>query len=143
MKAQLYSYLRDNRNFIPFALSSHYQSFRSYGGRALALTETFGANLRHQRKAKNLTQGQLAERVGVSTEMVSKIERGIAAPSFTTIEKLADELGVPEVVFFGIGLIAVADSERSKALQKIQTVLSRMNSDQLVRAHKMLSALID
>lgn len=109
----------------------------------MTLIETFGANLRHQRKAKNLTQAELAERVDVSTEMVSKIERGIAAPSFATIEKLADELGVPEVVFFGIGLIAVADSERSKALQKIQTVLSRMNGDQLARAHKVLSVLID
>lgn len=109
----------------------------------MALTETFGASLRHQRKAKSLTQAELAERIGVSTEMVSKMERGIAAPSFSTIEKLADELGVPEVVFFGLGLVAVPDNERGKILQKIQTVLSRMNGDQLVRAHKMLSALID
>lgn len=109
----------------------------------MALTETFGANLRHQRKAKKLTQADLAERVGVSAEMISKIERGIAAPSFNTVEKLASELGVPEVVFFGLGLVAVPDSERGRMLQKIHTILSRMNGDQLVRAHKMLSALID
>lgn len=109
----------------------------------MALTETFGANLRHQRKAKNLTQADLAERVGVSTEMISKVERGIASPSFHTIEKLADVLGVPEVVFFGLGLVAVPDSERGHTLQKIHTTLSRMNGEQLVRASKMLSALID
>lgn len=109
----------------------------------MALTETFGANLRHQRKAKKLTQAELAERVGVSTEMISKMERGIASPSFQTIEKLADVLGVPEVVFFGLGLVAVPDNERARILQKIHATLSRMNGDQLVRASKMLSALID
>lgn len=38
---------------------------------------------------------------------------------------------------------SLPEGERGKMLQKIQTVLSRMNGDQLVRAHKMLSALID
>jgi transcriptional regulator with XRE-family HTH domain len=109
----------------------------------LGLVETFGANLRHHRKSRNMTQAALAERIGLSTEMVSKIERGIAAPSFPTIERLAKELGVPEVVFFGFGLVAVPDSERGKLLQKIQATLSRMNGDQLVRASKMLSALVD
>lgn len=109
----------------------------------MALTETFGANLRHQRKAKSLTQAELAERVGISTEMISKVERGIASPSFPTIEKLADVLGVPEVVFFGLGLVAIPNSERGNTLQKIHTTLSRMNGEQLVRASKMLSALID
>lgn len=109
----------------------------------MSLIETFGSNLRHQRKAKKLTQADLAERVGVSTEMISKIERGIASPSFATIESLADVLAVPEVVFFGLGLVAVQDNERSQVLQKIQTTLSRMNGDQLVRASRMLSAMID
>ena len=75
--------------------------------------------------------------------MISKIERGVAAPSFATIEKLGNVLGVPEVVFFGVGLVAVSDSERSRILQKIQATLSRMNVDRLVRAGKMLSALVD
>ncbi len=109
----------------------------------MALTKSFGANLRHQRKARNLTQAELAERVGVSTEMISKIERGVAAPSFPTIERLGDVLGVPDVVFFGVGLVAVPDSERSRILQKIHATLSRMNVDKLVRAGKMLAALVD
>lgn len=109
----------------------------------MSLMQIFGSNLRHHRKAKTLTQEALAEVVGVSAEMISKIERGIAAPSFQTIEKLADVLGVPEVVFFGIGLVVSAEDERSRQLLKVQTTLSRMNNNQLARAHRMLAALID
>lgn len=109
----------------------------------MSLATIFGTNLRHHRKAKHLTQAQLAEKASLSTEMVSKIERGIAAPSFTTIEKLSEILDVPEVVFFGVGLIVTTDSERTRILSKIQTKLSRLNEDQLVRADRLLGALTD
>jgi len=114
-----------------------------FGGIRLSLSQIFGSNLRHHRKAKSLTQTELAEAVGVSMEMISKVERGIAAPSFQTIEKLSDTLGVPEVVFFGIGLVVTTDDERSRLLSRVQTTLSRMNNEQLARAHRMLSALVD
>lgn len=108
----------------------------------MSLAEVFGSNLRHQRKAKRLTQAELAAQVSLSTEMISKIERGIAAPSFTTIEKLSEILEVPEVVFFGVGLIVMTDNERTRLLSKIQTKLSRLNEDQLARADTILGALV-
>ncbi|MCH4548070.1 helix-turn-helix domain-containing protein [Rhizobium changzhiense] len=109
----------------------------------MSLAEIFGANLRHHRKAKRLTQDQLAEMVELSSEMISKIERGIAAPSFTTIEKLSEVLELPEGAFFGIGLVVTADNTRTRQLSRIQILLSRMNEEQLARATKLLSALID
>lgn len=109
----------------------------------MSLAVIFGSNLRHHRKAKHLTQDALAEMVGLSSEMISKIERGIAAPSFATVEKLSDVLQVPEVAFFGVGMVVTSDDARTRQLAKIQTQLSRMNEDQLVRASKMLNALID
>lgn len=110
---------------------------------SVSLAVIFGSNLRHHRKARHLTQDALAEMVGLSSEMISKIERGIAAPSFATVEKLSDVLQVPEVAFFGVGMVMTSDDARTRQLAKIQTQLSRMNEDQLVRASKMLSALID
>lgn len=109
----------------------------------MSLVVIFGSNLRHQRKAKHFTQDQLAEMAELSSEMISKIERGIAAPSFATIEKLSEVLDVPEVAFFGVGLVVTGDNARSRQLSKIQTQLSRMNESQLARATKLLSALID
>jgi len=109
----------------------------------VSLAATFGSNLRHHRKAKHLTQDQLAEMAEVSSEMISKIERGIAAPSFSTVEKLSEVLELPEVAFFGVGLVVTSNNARTRQLAKIQNQLSRMNEDQLVRASKMLSALVD
>jgi transcriptional regulator with XRE-family HTH domain len=107
----------------------------------VSLTDIFGANLRHHRKAGRLTQADLAEQVGLSMEMISKIERGVAAPSFSTIERLAEVLEVPEGAFFGVGLIVTPQRERTHILSKIQTKLSKMNEDQLIRGDKMLDAL--
>ncbi len=60
----------------------------------------FGRKLRQIRRLKNLTQEQLAEATGISVEFVSNIERGINAPSFDTLEKLAEVLNVSYVDLF-------------------------------------------
>lgn len=58
------------------------------------LRSLFGRRLKHLRKQKNFTQEQLAEVTGLSVEFLSNIERGINAPSFETLEKLAEALEV-------------------------------------------------
>jgi transcriptional regulator with XRE-family HTH domain len=42
-----------------------------------------------------LTQERLAELLGVSVEFVSNMERGVNAPSFETIEKIAEVFNLP------------------------------------------------
>jgi transcriptional regulator with XRE-family HTH domain len=54
----------------------------------------FGERLRILRREKGLTQSLLAERSGISTEFVSRLERGISTPSFRTICDLAQVLQV-------------------------------------------------
>lgn len=44
---------------------------------------------------QDLTQEQLSEKSGVSSDFISQIERGLNSPSLDTIQKLADGLGVP------------------------------------------------
>lgn len=109
----------------------------------MSLAVIFGANLRHHRKGRHLTQAQLAERVALSTEMIGKMERGIAAPSLATIERLSDILDLPAMAFFGVGSVLTHDSERTRILGKIHLRLSRLNEDQLARADRMLGALVD
>ena len=60
----------------------------------------FGKRLRRIRRSKDLTQEQLADMVGVSTEFISNIERGINAPSFDTLERIAAILNVPVNLLF-------------------------------------------
>ena len=46
------------------------------------------------RKDKNMTQGELAEKIGVSINAVSKWERGLNFPDVSLYKKICDELNV-------------------------------------------------
>ncbi len=53
-----------------------------------------GENLKRLRTLNALTQAQLAERAGLTTAAVARIERDENEPRMTTLRKLADALGV-------------------------------------------------
>jgi transcriptional regulator with XRE-family HTH domain len=55
----------------------------------------FGEAVRRQRKAKGLTQEQLAERADLASKMISLIERFERNPSVNVADSIARGLGVP------------------------------------------------
>ena len=55
---------------------------------------TMGDRIREARKKNGLTQEQLSERLEVSVEFVSKIERGLNMPSMQIFIKLVEILNV-------------------------------------------------
>lgn len=59
-----------------------------------------GQELRRQRRARELTVEELAELAGVSSGLVSQLERGRANPSLSNLQKLARALGMPPVSLF-------------------------------------------
>lgn len=59
------------------------------------LGAALGANISERRKKLGWTQAELAERIGVDTETVSRFERGSNLPSLLRLEKLADALKIP------------------------------------------------
>ena len=59
------------------------------------LRHRFGAKLRQLRREADLTQEELAAQANISVDFLSLVERGVNAPSFKNIEKLAKALGVP------------------------------------------------
>ena len=64
------------------------------------LRQQFGQRLVAIRRSRGLTQEQFAEFVGISVDFLSLIERGVNAPSFETLEQLAERLGVPVAFLF-------------------------------------------
>jgi transcriptional regulator with XRE-family HTH domain len=58
------------------------------------LQKKLGQRIASLRKAKKLTQEQLAEAVGCSVEFISLVERGVNAPSVAGLEKFAKILNV-------------------------------------------------
>ena len=56
--------------------------------------EKIGKFIQEKRKEKNLTQEQLAEKMGVSINAVSKWERGLSFPDVSLLKKLCQELNI-------------------------------------------------
>jgi len=56
-----------------------------------------GAAIRRLREEKNMTQAELADRVGVSDKAVSKWENGKGLPDITLLEPLASVLGISTI----------------------------------------------
>lgn len=66
----------------------------------MQLKKQFGKRVQQLRQAKKITQEELAEKVGVSIESISNIERGIHGPSFDNLEKITIALQVPAKALF-------------------------------------------
>ena len=55
---------------------------------------TTGKFILKKRKEKNLTQEQLAEKLGVSNKTISKWETGKCMPDYGIVKELCEELGI-------------------------------------------------
>jgi transcriptional regulator with XRE-family HTH domain len=53
-----------------------------------------GENIQTIRKHRGMKQQELADKIGINMQSLSKIERGVNYPTFDTLEKIMDVLGV-------------------------------------------------
>ena len=83
-----------------------------------------GSYIARKRKEQNLTQEQLAEKIGVSNKTISKWENGKCMPDYSIIEPLCEALGVtlPELMD---GEDAAEDSVRVYDDEQILDLLRR------------------
>lgn len=82
-----------------------------------------GKKIREIRKARNLTQEQLAEKVDIGTPNISYFETGKFSPSIETLEKIAKALDVEvyELYMF----------QPQKSIDEIRTeLINHINSDE-------------
>lgn len=100
-----------------------------------------GALIRHHRRQAGLTQPKLAELVEMQVGSLSRIERGVAAPSFATLSKLALALSVEVRDFFEIGNYAVRDG-REDALSEIVCIVATAPIEVQKRVLKTVRTLI-
>ena len=59
------------------------------------ITTTTGEKIRIARKKAGLSQGELADRLDVTRSLVGQYERGVRNPKPSTIQRIADALGIP------------------------------------------------
>lgn len=88
-----------------------------------------GAKIRHIRKAKGITQEQLAEKANTTNSYIAGIERGSRNMTIGSLEKIADALGVNVFEFFEYGQFATPQEQ--EYVSKInELLLTRDPSDQ-------------
>ena len=68
----------------------------------------FATNLRSWRQRRGLNQGELAERLEVSEDLLARWERDLAAPALEEVPRIAATLGVTTDVLLGLGSAAEA-----------------------------------
>lgn len=62
--------------------------------------KTFGSRIQELRKKNNLTQSELAEKIGLSTNFIGMVERGERNTSVDKIFKLAKTFNISLAQFF-------------------------------------------
>ena len=67
------------------------------------LRKRFGQRILGIRRQKGMTQERFAEVLDISVDFLSLIERGINAPSFGTLEKMAKRLRMEPRELFDFG----------------------------------------
>lgn len=70
--------------------------------------QDLGLRVRDARKAKHLTQEQLAEKVGISSSFMGHIERGTRIASIDTLVSICNVLAVSPCLLLGASLSAAA-----------------------------------
>lgn len=71
-------------------------------------------NIKRIRENNKISQRELARKIGMSGQMISKIERGESAPSLETLDKIATALNVTKNDLLG-------DSEKERTKSILQT----------------------
>ena len=67
------------------------------------LSKQVGQRMQEKRKELDLTQEQMAERIGISQQSLSSMERGIIAPKFERLPDIAKTLKCPVPALFENG----------------------------------------
>lgn len=108
--------------------------------------QQLGEELRGLRKAHGLTLQELADASGRSVSFISKIERGLARPSITALQDIAEAMSVPIGWFFQTDGPVPAD-ERPYIVRKDRrrrlTYSGIGSTDYMGFADHLLSASLD
>jgi transcriptional regulator with XRE-family HTH domain len=81
----------------------------------------FGKRVRTLRKARKMTQEQLAAVAGSGAKYISELERGEANVTITLVSKLAEGLGVPTSELF--------ENDHEADSQELRKEINRMVSE--------------
>ena len=96
----------------------------------------FGDFIKELRKEKNITQKQLAEKIGLTDKAISKWERGLSFPDITILNSLAE--------IFDVDVSEILNGERGKEkiskediVKKIEEAVEKLTLKKKERERKI------
>jgi transcriptional regulator with XRE-family HTH domain len=98
----------------------------------------FGNRIRSIREAAGLSREAAAERADTGANYLGEVERGEKFPTLEMIERIAAALEVSPSAFFEY---EAEEIDNQILVSKLHHVLSRLNTDQLQQALRVLTAL--
>jgi transcriptional regulator with XRE-family HTH domain len=81
----------------------------------------FGKKVKRYRTKKGLSQQMLAQRIGMSSVQLCKIEHGNSSPTLDTVERIAEALGVPLGVLLSNEEVDVKDLDDANGIRNTRT----------------------
>lgn len=103
----------------------------------------FGKFIAQLRRENHLTQAELGKKLQVSDKAVSRWERGLGFPDISTIEPLADALGVTVAEIMKCQRMEVTDEKKEEVNAAIESTLDLMKYyEKMERRRKIWSLLI-
>ena len=108
------------------------------------LAQLVGGNIAMRRKLKKWTQAQLGEMLGIGTDSVCRIERGITAPRFQRFEDIAHLLDCSVADLFKTpeeqlqSALCAEQADSADTAQDVSSQIARL-SEQILLLAKLLS----
>jgi len=107
------------------------------------IVKLIGLRIAEKRKERKITQEELAELVKVSTETVSRLERGVSIPSLKTLEKVSRALNIPLNRFFDFEDTSKEIDVFSHELSKLITFLKTKKEEDIKLSYQMLRLIFN
>jgi transcriptional regulator with XRE-family HTH domain len=100
----------------------------------------FGQLLRATRKGRRVRIAQLADKVGIGSKHLGRVERGEKVPSFELIVALANALNVSPSEFFEFDTAAASQKLLN---ERVGHLLENRDINELRRAYRVLNASLN
>lgn len=106
--------------------------------------ELIGAQIARLRKDRQLTQERLAELIGVATETISRLERGVSIPSLKTLTRISQALHthLKDILDFDYPL-KVKDITGEEEIAQVVTLLKTKRIEDIKLGYQLLRNIFE
>lgn len=101
----------------------------------------FGKLLASRRRARGMTQPELADKAGVAISTIRALEGAKSSPSFNMIEKLVSALNIDPADLFSTNFYN--KDLNSRHVHDISAALSKLNEGEIIRLKKVIFTMIE